>query len=153
MNAAIEELMVVPVINPAASTSAATAITGATVDRAGFKGVTFAVQIGAAGSGITAGTVTLNESAAANMSGSVASTQFAGGGLAAADFTTAGNANSVVELGYTGNAQYLQLVVTPTNNSGALYVSAVCILSDPVNAPTPNPPVMPTTGPNTSTPA
>src|ERR1700733_3508958 len=75
MNAAIEELMVVPVINPAASTSAATAITGATVDRAGFKGVTFAVQIGAAGSGITAGTVTLNESAAANMSGSVASTQ------------------------------------------------------------------------------
>src|ERR1700677_1172955 len=153
MNAAIEELMVVPVINPAASTSAATAITGATVDRAGFRGVTFAVQIGAAGGAITAGTVTLNESAAANMSGAVASTSFAGGGLAAAEFTTAANADTVVELGYTGYAQYLQLVVTPAGNDAPFYCSATCILSNPTNAPPPTPPVMPTTGPNTSTPA
>lgn len=155
MNAAMEALNPVLSNAPVAAHSDATAYVGAIIDRAGYKGVTFVAVIGAAGASVTAGTVTLEEGNAANLSDTAAVTnsELAGTGLAGATFTTAGNANSTVKLGYTGNKQYLRMTITPVSNSGSFFAAGVCILSEPTNAPTPNPPAVPTTGPNTSTPA
>ncbi len=49
------------------------------------------------------------------------------------------------KLGYIGNAQYIRAKITPTNNTGAILISAVWILGDPANAPRPNPPTNPAT--------
>ncbi len=51
--------------------------------------------------------------------------------------------NKVYKIGYTGHHRYVKATLTPTNNTGAILLSAVWILGNPAVAPTANPPSNP----------
>lgn len=61
------------------------------------------------------------------------------GTTALAGFTFADD-NKTRKLGYIGNKQYLRMTVTPSANTGNVYLAGVAILGRPRNAPTVNPP-------------
>lgn len=61
------------------------------------------------------------------------------GTAALASFTFASD-NKCFKLGYMGQKRYLRMTVTPTNNTGNLFLAGVAILGMPNTAPTANPP-------------
>jgi hypothetical protein len=84
--------------------------------------------------------VTLSESNDSGMAGATAVA--AGellGTLALASFTFADDVKCK-KLGYNGIRRYVQATITPTGNTGNLFVSGAWILGHPVSSPTSNPP-------------
>lgn len=51
--------------------------------------------------------------------------------------------NEVFKIGYTGHHRYVKATITPTNNTGAILMSALWVLGNPGVAPTANPPANP----------
>lgn len=48
--------------------------------------------------------------------------------------------NKSRKIGYLGGKRYLRVTVTPSANTGNVYLSGIAILGHPHSAPTPNPP-------------
>jgi hypothetical protein len=48
--------------------------------------------------------------------------------------------NKTLKLGYMGIKRYLRMTVTPSNNTGNLFLAGVAIGGHPISAPTANPP-------------
>jgi hypothetical protein len=61
------------------------------------------------------------------------------GTLALAGFLSA-NSNVTRKLGYMGSKRFLRLTVTPTSNTGNLFVAGVAVLGQPRGTPAANPP-------------
>jgi len=51
--------------------------------------------------------------------------------------------NEVFKIGYIGSCRYVKATLTPTNNTGAILMSALWVLGHPDNAATANPPANP----------
>ena len=49
--------------------------------------------------------------------------------------------NMCRKIGYIGGKRYIRATVTPSNNTGNLFLAGIAVLGNPKNAPTSNPPV------------
>ena len=84
--------------------------------------------------------VTFNESNDPAMAGAnaVAATDTTGT-TALAGFTFADDIKCR-KIGYIGSKRYIQATITPSNNTGNLFVAGMWVQGHPASAPTPNPP-------------
>jgi hypothetical protein len=120
-------LKFVPAIAPVAITDN-TPLVGAIVSNQAFQSLTYAIQTGILADTDATFVVLLEESDAADLSGSnpVADSDMLGtealAGFGFADDTT------TRKLGYIGNKLYTRLTITPTGNSGSAPISAMAVL-------------------------
>ncbi len=116
-------------ISPAAPIADNTPIVSAIVDRAGFEALVFAIAIGALADADATFAVALDHGDAPNLSDAAAvpASQLTGT-LAAAGFKFDSD-DQTRKIGYVGGKQYVRLTITPANNAGNAFVSAVAILS------------------------
>ncbi len=138
----MNNLHVLTAIEPVAARTNNTAIVSSIIDVRGYDSLTFAIAVGTNTDADVTFAVTMDESDAANMSGSnaVAATDLVGT-YARAGYTF-GDAAETRKIGYIGSKRYVRLTITPSgNDSGNIFVAAVAILGNPQQAPTPNPPV------------
>lgn len=128
-------------ISPAAAVTDNTAIVSEIIDRKGYESLTFLIALGALADADATFAVLLEEGDAANLSDAAA---VADGDMlgteALAGFTFADD-NETRKLGYVGNKRYTRLTITPSGNSGNVFVSAIALLGHPHQSPTANPPV------------
>jgi hypothetical protein len=118
-------------ISPQTQTNADTAIAGQIIDGAGYESVTRIIAYGA----ITDTDVTLvtllEESDDSGMSGATAVADADMIGTEVGVTPLMSNDDTVYKLGYVGNKRYTKMTITPTgNNSGAVSVSSVAVLSN-----------------------
>ena len=132
----------VQLIAPAAAGTDNTPIVSDIIDRQGFEGLAFFLNIGTNTDTNAEFTVLVEHGDAANLSDAVAVPD-AGltGTEALASFTAADDDDSVRKIGYVGGKRYTRVTITPSgNDSGNIFVSGVAVLGYPHNAPTANPP-------------
>ena len=114
----------VPSIAPQVQTNSDTAIVGAIIDHLGFNSSTYVVQTGTLTDANATTTFLLEESDDSGMSG------------AAGSAVTFANDGVTRKLGYRGRKRYTRLTITPSgNDSGAIPISAMCILTHGVKNP------------------
>ena len=136
-----------PAINPYDHATGDAVITSEICNLQGYDSATLVIQYGA----ITDGDVTFGTVLYEDLTGDAAM----GSETAVADVDLIGTEalatplfdddNKAYKLGYTGNAQYIRVKITPSNNTDAILISAVWVLGNPQNAPRPNPPTNPAT--------
>ncbi|WP_296741428.1 hypothetical protein [Mesorhizobium sp.] len=135
-------LHVVRAISPQAARTDNTAIVSQIIDRTGFDGLVFALNIGANTDTNATFAVLVEDGDAANLSDAAAvADDKLTGSEALAGFTAADDDNKVRKIGYVGSKRYVRLTITPTgNDSGNIFVTALALLFGSRYAPTPNPP-------------
>lgn len=105
------------------------------INMQGFEAALFAINIGTIADADATFTVLLEESDAADLSGSnaVADTDMISETVGVAPEAAASfqfdSDNQVRTLGYIGGRQYIRLTVTPANNTGNADFGAMCLLS------------------------
>ena len=123
-------------ISPAAAYNDNTPIVSQIVDVAGFQQLVFAINLGSLADADATFSVTVDHGddpaladaaavPAVNLTGTLASASF--------DFSAD---NKVRKIGYVGSKRYVRLTVTPVNNAGAAFVSAIAILGGSRYSPT-----------------
>ena len=128
-------IKVITAIAPAAATTDNTAYTTAILDCKDFNGATLVLQTGNETDADATFAVTISESDASDMSGSnaVASTDLIGT-TTGASFTFADD-NKAIKLGYVGTKRYIRATITPSNNTGNVFLSGSWILHNPRTLP------------------
>lgn len=116
-------------ISPAAATTDNTAYASQIIDRAGYDKLVYAINLGAIADADATFTVLVEHGDASNLSDAAAvpDSQLTGT-EASAGFTFADD-NKVRKIGYVGSKRYSRLTVTPVNNTGNVFLSAIAILS------------------------
>lgn len=128
-------------ISPAAATTNDTAWVSEIIDTKGFDSLTFVLQSGSLADADATFTVLVEDGDNSALSDNAAVADgFLLGTEALASFTFADD-NETRKIGYTGPKRYVRLTVTPANNTGNAFISAVAILGYPMLGPTANPPV------------
>lgn len=125
---------------PKAAVTDNTAQVSNIIDTAGYESCTLVLDTGTLSDADATFAVTMehgDDSALADTAVPVAADLI--GTVALASFTFATD-NKCLKLGYVGNKRYLRMTVTPTNNTGNLFLAGIAILGHPHNAPTVNPP-------------
>lgn len=127
-------------ISPAAAIADNTPIVGQIVDHSGFESAVYAINLGALVDADATFAVTLDHGNQPDLSdaSAVAATQMTGT-LALAGFTFADD-NKLRKIGYVGSKRYTRLTITPANNTGNAFISAIAVLSGSRHKPTANPP-------------
>jgi hypothetical protein len=128
------KLKVLPAIAPVV-VSDNTAQVSAIIDRLGFESVLFVINTGTLADADATFTVLLEDGNNSGLSdNATVSDSFTLNTQSAASFTFA--ADGVVrKIGYIGSKRYLRLTITPTNNSAAAPMSAVCIMDSAASRP------------------
>ena len=126
-----------PVIAPAATAVATnTAQVGAIIDRLGFESLTYVILTGTLADTDATFAVLLEESDAADLSGSnVVADEDTVNTQSAVSFDHT-NSSIVRMIGYIGNRRYTRLTITPANNTGAAPMAAVAVLGSANSRPT-----------------
>jgi hypothetical protein len=117
-----------------------TAQVGQIIDRAGYSGIEYVIATGSLADADATFAVLLEESDAANMSGAAAVADADLIGTEALAGFQFDDDNECRKLGYKGSKRYTRLTITPTGNSGAALLSAVCLLGGGNTGPQVNPP-------------
>lgn len=128
-------------ISPGAAVTDNTPFVGQIIALAGFDGLVYVIQTGTEADADATFTVLIEHGNLADGSDMtpVADKDLLGTEvLAGFQFD---DDNETRKLGYVGGKPYTRLTITPANNSGAAYVSAIAVLGYPELFPTPNPPV------------
>lgn len=129
------------VISGAAATTDNTAWVGQIIDHKGYDSATYVLQSGSLADADATFTALLQHGDAADLSDAVdVPDDLLLGTEALAGFTFADD-NETRKLGYVGHKRYSRLTVTPANNTGNAFVTAICVLGHPHKGPTINPPV------------
>jgi hypothetical protein len=138
----LSSLHILNAISPVAARTDNTAINSAIIDRAGYESLTFGIAVGTNTDADATFAVTMTHGDAADLSdGAAVTAADVAGTLALAGHTFSDDAESR-KVGYVGSKRYVRITVTPTgNDSGNIFLAALAILGNPMNAPTPNPPV------------
>lgn len=138
----LSTLHVLTAIPPVAARTDNTAIASAIIDRANYESLTFGIAIGTNTDADATFAVTMTHGDAANLSdGTAVAAADVSGTLALAGYNFADDAESR-KVGYVGSRRYVRITITPSgNDSGNIFLAALAILGNPMNAPTPNPPV------------
>lgn len=116
-------------ISPAAATTDNTPYVSQIIDLTGFSMLVFAITLGALADADATFAVLVEHGDAANLSdaGAVPDANLTGT-EASAGFTFADD-NKVRKIGYVGSKRYVRLTITPANNTGNVFLSAIAILS------------------------
>lgn len=125
-------------IPPAAAVTDNTPIVSQIVSLAGYSSMAFLISLGAIADADVTCSVLVEHGDQPNLSDAAAVPDAQLTGTEAdAGFTFADD-NELRKIGYVGNKGYVRLTITPTNNTGNLFVSAIALLGDPRYSPTPN---------------
>lgn len=129
------EMEIRTVLAPAAAITDNTAQVGAIIDRQDFESLTFAMTTGTNGDSDASMTVLVEDGddAALGDAAEVADAQLVGTELGARLNYAADGKTS--KIGYKGMKRYVRITVTPTGNTGTIFLSIVAILGDPSSAP------------------
>lgn len=117
-------------ISPAAATADNTPFVSQILSLAGFSSVMFAIALGAIADADATFTVLVEHGDQANLSDAAAVPDSQLTGTEAAAGFKFDDDNKVRKIGYVGSKAYVRLTVTPVNNSGNVFLSAIAILSD-----------------------
>jgi hypothetical protein len=128
-------------VSPAAATTDNTAYVSQIIDVQGFDSLTFLIATGSLADADATFAVTMDHGDQSNLSDAAAvpAAQIAGT-LALAGFTFAAD-DSTRKVGYLGDKRYVRLTITPSANTGNVFIAAIALLGHPLLAPTANPPV------------
>ncbi|MGX1417427.1 hypothetical protein ACVII1_007131 [Bradyrhizobium elkanii] len=125
---------------PAAAVTDNTAQVSAILDVLGYGSATLAFVTGTLSDADATFTVLLEESNDSGMSGAVAvADKDMIGTEALAGFTFADD-GECRKLGYIGSKRYIRATVTPSANTGNLFLAGMWVLGKPSSVPTANPP-------------
>lgn len=122
------------VISPTYQSTGDTAFVGQIIDHAGFDAASYHIMVGSLADADAAFTVLLEEGDASNLSdaAAVADGDMVSQTRGTAAETAAGFAynhdDQVRKLGYIGSKRYTRLTITPANNTGNIYLGAICVL-------------------------
>jgi hypothetical protein len=127
-------------IAPAAATTDNTAYVTGIIDTAGYDSLTFLFITGTETDADAVFTLTMEhgDNSALSDTAVPAATDLIGT-TALGSFTFADD-NKTRKIGYIGTKRYIRATITPTNNTGNVFLAAAAILGHPHNAPTVNPP-------------
>jgi hypothetical protein len=127
-------------ISPAAAVTDNSAIVTQILNRLGVEAVALAIILGDLADTDATFAVTMEHGDAPNLSDATAvPADQMNGSLALAGFTFATD-NGVRKIGYVGGKQYVRATITPSGNTGNVFVSALWVLGKTNMTPTPNPP-------------
>lgn len=122
-------------ISPTYLATGDTPFVGQIIDHQGYDAAAYLIATGSLADSDVAFTVLLEESDASNMgsANAVADEDMVSQTPGTAPETAAAFAynhdDQVRKLGYIGTKRYTRLTITPANNTGNIYLSAVCVLS------------------------
>ncbi|MES2494630.1 MAG: hypothetical protein V4618_00820 [Pseudomonadota bacterium] len=116
-------------ISPAAAVADNTPFVSQIVDIVGFEQLMFAISLGALADADATFAVLVEHGDVSNLSDAAAvpDAQLTGT-EASAGFTFAAD-DKVRKIGYVGSKRYVRLTVTPANNAGNVFLSAIAILT------------------------
>jgi hypothetical protein len=129
-----------PLFEPKAAITDNTAIVSSIIDTQGYESLTLVLVTGTDADADATFAVTLehgDDSALADTA-APASTDLIGT-LAGAGYTFASDFKTR-KIGYIGGKRYVRATVTPTGNTGNVFLAGVAVLGHPRNRPTANPP-------------
>lgn len=116
-------------ISPAAATTDNTPYVSQIIDLLGFSQLVFAINLGALADADATFAVLVEHGDAANLSDAAAVPDASLTGTeASAGFDFSAD-NKVRKIGYVGSKRYVRLTITPANNTGNVFLSAIVILS------------------------
>lgn len=127
-------------ISPAAAVTDNTAFVSQIIDCAGYDGLVFVINLGSLAD-VDATFVVLIEdgdNSALSDNAAVVDAKLTGTELLAG-FTFAED-NKLREIGYVGNKRYVRMTITPSGNTGNIFLSAIAILFGGRYNPQANPP-------------
>ncbi len=127
-------------ISPAAAVADNTAFISQIIDVQGYDSLTFLILTGSLADADATFATLVEHGDAANLSDAAAVPDAELVGTEALASFTFSDDDKVFKVGYVGGKRYVRLTVTPTNNSGNSFVSAVALLGHPHWFPTANPP-------------
>lgn len=128
-------------IAPAAATTDNTARVTQILDRIGVESLALAIILGDLADADATFAVTMEHGDASDLSDATAvPADQLNGTLALAGFNFS-NDNAVRKIGYVGGKRYVRATITPANNTGNFFVSALWILGKNNLRPTANPPI------------
>lgn len=116
-------------ISPAAAVTDNTPFVSQIIDIAGFEQLAFAINLGAIADADATFAVLVEHGDAANLSDAAAVPDAQLTGTEASAGFKFDDDNKVRKIGYVGSKQYVRLTITPTGNSGNVFLSAIAILS------------------------
>ena len=122
-------------ISPAAATTDDTAWVSQIIDVRGYDSLEFAINIGALADADATFAVLVEDGDDSGLSDAAAVADTALLGTEALAGFTFADDNETRRIGYIGNKRYVRLTITPTNNSGNAFVSALAIQGHPHQAP------------------
>lgn len=131
------KLHAVRVLSPAAAVADNTAQVGTIVDGAGYQSITYLIILGAIADADATFTVLLEHGDQANLSDAAAVPD---SNLIGTEVTAGfkfDDDNELRKLGYVGPKRYTRMTITPVNNAGAAFISAIAVLGNSRYAPTP----------------
>lgn len=122
-------------INPAAAVTDNTAYVSSIVDTLNFDSLVFQGQVGSVADADVVLTVLMEEGDASNLSdaAAVADNDLIGTELGAAPLFS--DDNKTFKLGYKGTKRYVRVTITPSANSGNIFLSAMWIQGHPRTLP------------------
>jgi len=133
-----------PAINPYDHASGDTAVTTETCDLQGFQSVELLLSFGSIADSDVTFALVVYESDTSAMGSPTAVDDANLLGTEALAMPLFSDDNKVYKIGYTGAKRYINAIITPSNNTGAILMSGVWVLGNPGQAPTANPPANPT---------
>jgi hypothetical protein len=127
-------------ISPAAAVTDNTAFVSQIIDVAGYQGLVFLIMLGAIADADATFVALVEHGDAANLSDAAAvpDAQLTGTETLAG-FTFAAD-DKTRKIGYVGGKRYVRLTVTPSGNSGNVFLSAIALLMGGRFNPQANPP-------------
>jgi len=127
-------------ISPAAAVADNTPIVSTIVDTAGYSSLAFLIILGQIADTDATFAVTLDHGDDPALADAVAVPDDKLTGTKALAGFKFDDDNKLRKIGYVGSKRYVRLTITPANNTGTAFISAVALLGDSRFAPTPNPP-------------
>ncbi|WP_447727269.1 hypothetical protein [Sphingomonas koreensis] len=124
-------------IAPAAAVADNTPFVSSIIALAGYSSLAFAIALGAIADADATFTVLVEHGDQANLSDAAAVPDAQLTGLESAAGFKFDDDNELRKIGYVGNKAYVRLTITPVNNAGNVFLSAIAVLSDGRYGPTP----------------
>lgn len=117
-------------ISPVAATADNTPYVSQIIDLAGFQSCVFGIALGALADADATFVVLVEDGDASNLSDAAAVVDAKLTGTELSAGFRYDDDNKVRKIGYVGNKRYVRLTITPANNTGNVFLSAIAILSD-----------------------
>lgn len=128
-------------ISPAAATTDNTAYVSQILDRRGYDAAVLILNLGSLADADATFVTLIEHGDQANLSDAAAVPDDMLNGLETAASFDFNADNKLFKIGYTGSKRYVRATVTPANNTGNVFLSAIWVLGKANNRPTANPPV------------